>query len=204
MVDDDHDTTVVNVCGVESNNVPVAVNCWVVPLAMLAVSGATVIDAKDEVWNVATPDFPSKVAVIVAVAVVAEPGLLATARPFEPGASLTKATPVSDEVQVAYVVKFCWVLLLSDNVPIAANCKLVVGAMLGAAGGATAIDATFEVVSVVDPVMFPVVAVIMVVPVAEAAVTRPCEPVALLMSAMPISDEAQVTDVVIFCLLLFE
>jgi hypothetical protein len=48
------------------------------------------------------------------------------------------------------------------------------------------------------------VALMTVEPVVEVAVTSPCEPEILLMSAIPVSDEAQVTDVVIFRLLLFE
>jgi hypothetical protein len=48
------------------------------------------------------------------------------------------------------------------------------------------------------------VAVMTVEPVVEVAVTSPCEPGELLMPAIPVSDEAQVTDVVIFRLLLLE
>ena len=124
--------------------------------------------------------------------------------PFEPAASLTSAIPGSDEVQVAKIVKFCWVLLLSDNVPVAVYCSVVVGAMLGGAEGVTAIDATFAFVSVVDPVMPPEEAVMMVVPVVALARTEPCEPAALLMVATPGFDESQVTDDVIFRVLLFE
>jgi hypothetical protein len=69
---------------------------------------------------------------------VVVPALTASARPVLP----TTATPVSAEIQVAHVVKFCLVLLLSDNVPVAANCKVVPGAMLGGARGETSIDAT--------------------------------------------------------------
>lgn len=70
------------------------------------------------------------------------PALTALVRPFEPDVSLTVATPGFDDVQVAHVVRFCCVPLLSDNVPMAMNCKVVPGAMLGGAGGATFIDAT--------------------------------------------------------------
>ena len=59
-------------------------------------------------------------------------------------------------------------------------------------------------VSIVGPVMPLEVAVMTVEPAVEVAVTSPCEPEILLMSAIPVSDEAQVTDVVIFRLLLFE
>lgn len=59
-------------------------------------------------------------------------------------------------------------------------------------------------VSVVEPLMPPDVAVMKVDPVVEAAVTRPCKPGTLLMVAIPLSDESQLTDVVIYRLLLFE
>jgi hypothetical protein len=53
--------------------------------------------------------------------------------------------------------------------------------------------------------MPPEAAVITVEPVVEAAaVARPCECGELLMVAIPGSDESQTTDVVIYCLLLFE
>jgi hypothetical protein len=93
---------------------------------------------------------------------------------------------------------------MSFNVPMAMNCVVVPRAMLGA-GGATFIDATSDVVSVVDPVMPPEAAVIMVEPVVEAAaVTRPCEAEELLMVAIPAFDESQTTAEVIYCLLLLE
>jgi hypothetical protein len=135
---------------------------------------------------------------------VVVPALTAVVSPFEPAVSLTLATPGSNDVQVAKVVKFCWVLLLSDSVPVAVNRKLVVGEMLDGAGGATFIDATCAVVSVAVPVMPLETAVMMVVPVVVVAVTRPLVPATLLMSAIPVSDEFQVTDVVIYALLLFE
>ncbi len=52
--------------------------------------------------------------------------------------------------------------------------------------------------------MPPKVAVTTVEPVVEVAVTSPCEPAVLLMSAIPVSDEAQVTEVVIFRMVLLE
>lgn len=59
VVDEDHVATVVKFCGVESANIPVAVNCWVVPLAILALSGDKVIDATADELNVAEPDCTS-------------------------------------------------------------------------------------------------------------------------------------------------
>ena len=137
---------------------------------------------------------------------MAVPALWAVVNPFEPKISLTVATPVSDEVQVAHAVKSCCVLPASDNVPVAVNCRVVSGAMLGGFNGVTLIDATGYLVSVVDPVTLPEVALIMVEPelMAGVAVASPCEPNVLLMDAIPASDESQTTDVVRFRLLLFE
>ena len=70
----------------------------------------------------------------------AVPGATAVASPFEPGASLTVAIPVSNEVQVANDVKFCTVL--SARVPVAANCWVVPGAMHGGLVGVTVIELT--------------------------------------------------------------
>jgi hypothetical protein len=100
--DEDHVATVVKSCSVKSAKAPVAVNCWVVPFAILALSGDTAMDARGDDWKIADPAFPSYAAVIVVV-----PALTALAMPFEPDKSLTPATPGSDEVQVAHVVKFC-------------------------------------------------------------------------------------------------
>ena len=58
--------------------------------------------------------------------------------------------------------------------------------------------------SVAVPVMPLETAEMMVVPVVEVAVTSPLEPATSLMFAIPVSDELQVTDVVIYRLLLFE
>jgi hypothetical protein len=126
---------------------------------------------------------------------------VAVANPVEPGVLLKVAIKVSDEAHVANDVKFCTVLSIS--VPKAVNCWVVPGAMHGGVVGITVIEATGDVVSVVDPVMLSEVAVIMVEPLVEvAAVTRPCEPMALLIVAIPVDDESQVTDAVRFRLLL--
>jgi hypothetical protein len=49
----------VNTCCVVSIKCPVAANCRVNPLAILALGGDKEIVAKEEVWNVAKPVFPS-------------------------------------------------------------------------------------------------------------------------------------------------
>jgi hypothetical protein len=137
--------------------------------------------------------------------IVAVPALVALVKPLDAAILFTtSATPVSDEVQVANFVRFCEVLLLSESVPKAVNCKLVVGAILGGAGGLTLIDATCAFVSVAVPVMPLKTAAMTVVPVVAVAVTSPLEPAILLMSAIAVFDELQATDVVIYCFTLFE
>lgn len=59
VVDEDQVATVVKICVLESTNVPVAVNCWVVPLAILALSGDRAIDASGDDLNAAEPELPS-------------------------------------------------------------------------------------------------------------------------------------------------
>ncbi len=124
------------------------------------------------------------------------------ASPFDPAVSPTTAIPASKEVHVAQVVKFCTVL--SARVPMAVNCSDVPGAMLDGGDGFIAIDATGEVVSVVDPDMDPEVAVMVVEPIAVVVVARPCEPEALLIVAIPGVDDPQLTSDVKFSLTLFE
>jgi hypothetical protein len=60
-----------------------------------------------------------------------------------------------------------------------------------------------EIVSVVVPLMLTDDAVIVVEP-AATDVARPFDPAALLIVAMPVFDEAQVTDAVISCVDPFE
>jgi hypothetical protein len=188
---------VVKFCMVRSDNVPVAVNCCVVPLAILLPAGVTSIDATADEVSVVEPVTAPYVAVISV-----EPGVWAVASPFELGSLLMVAMLVSSELQVTHVVKFCFVPLMSDNVPVAPNCCVVSGAMLGGFDGVTVIEATGDVVSAVDPVMLPEAAVMMVEPMVMVAVANPCEPGILLIVAIPITDESQVTDAVRFRLLL--
>lgn len=59
VIDEDHVATVVKFCGVESTNVPVAVNCWLVPLAMRALIGDKAIEVSGDDLNAAEPELPS-------------------------------------------------------------------------------------------------------------------------------------------------
>ncbi len=103
--------------------VPVAVNCCVVPRAMLGVAGVTAMDASVALVTVkvAVPDMSPEVAVMVVV-----PAATDAARP----ALLIVATAVSDELHVADAVKSC--VVLSEYVPVAVNCCVVPRAMLRA------------------------------------------------------------------------
>ena len=93
----------VRFCVVLSLYVPVAVNCWVSPLAMLGLSGVTVIDWSAAVVTVSTvePVIPLNLAEMVEV-----PVPTAVASP----AAVMVATVVVADVQVTWLVKFCVVL----------------------------------------------------------------------------------------------
>lgn len=78
------------------DKVPLALNCWVVPTAMVWLTGVTTINATVSTVSVATPEIPPNVAVMVV-----EPVATAVARP-EP---LMIATPGSNELHVANAVK---------------------------------------------------------------------------------------------------
>ncbi len=93
---------VVKVCEALFTNVPFAVNCCVVPGAMLGgFDGSIEIDATEEVVRVTSPLMLPELAVIVAV-----PADTAVASPFETPVLLTKAIASFDEVQVTEDVIF--------------------------------------------------------------------------------------------------
>src|SRR6266581_3693322 len=98
-------TWVVRSCVVLSLKVPVAVNCRVVPFAILGVVGVTVIVDRVAAVTVSVvfPETPPKVAVIVVV-----PAATDVARP----APSIVAKAVFEELQVTWVVKSCVVLSL--------------------------------------------------------------------------------------------
>ena len=102
VFDDDHVTVVVRFLILASVNIPVAVNCWVVmPVAreIVAVAGLTRIDASTGgvMESVALLDVtPDRLAAITVF-----PWATEAARPLEPVALLTVATPVSEECHVA-------------------------------------------------------------------------------------------------------
>ena len=192
-------TDAVIFCVLLSEKVPVAVNCSVVPRAMPGLVDVTAIDTSvaELTVRVVEPEMLPEVAVIVVL-----PAATGVTCPLEPAALLMVATDALDELQVTDVVIFC--VLLSEKAPVAVNCSVVPRAMPGLVD-VTAIDTSVAelTVRVVEPEMLPEVAVIVVLP-AATGVTCPLEPAALLMVATDALDELQVTDVVIFCVLLSE
>jgi hypothetical protein len=185
VLDEVQVTCAVISCVVESEYVPVAVNCWVAPTALLAVAGVTAIEdrvAAAVTVKVAVPDLPLKVAVMVAV-----PAALAVARPL----LATVAVAVLDELQVTCVV-IVWVVE-SEYVPVAVNCW-VVPATLVAVAGVTAIEDRVAAVTVRAAVPdLPLKVAVMVTAPAALAVARPL----LVIVALVVLDEVQVTCVVI-------
>ena len=78
-------------------------NCFVVPLAMLALVGVMAMDARlaAVTVRVVEPETLPESAVIVV-----EPAATEVANPFEPVALLIDATAAVDEPQVTVVVRF--------------------------------------------------------------------------------------------------
>ena len=101
---------------------------------MLGFVGDTSIDTSvaDVTVRVVLPETVPDIALMTV-----EPAATAVARPLEPGALLTVATAAADEVQVTDAVR-SW-LVLSEKMPVAVNCLVVPGAMLGLVG-VTAIE----------------------------------------------------------------
>jgi hypothetical protein len=169
----------------------VAVNCWVVPSAMLGLDGVIARDTSvaGVTASVALADMLPDVAVIVV-----EPTATGVVSPFEPAVLLMAATDVADELQVTVVVRFC--VDPSEYVPVAVNCWVVPSAMLGLDGVITRDTSVAGVtVSVALADMLPDVAVIVVEP-AATGVASPFEPVVLPIVATDVADELQVTDAV--------
>jgi len=200
VVDDDFQVTdVVTFCVELSEYVPVAVNCLDVPKAMLGLVGVSAMETSvaGVTVSVAVPETLPDVAVIVD-----EPAATDVALPLEPAVLLMAATAAVDEFHITVVVRSC--VVLSEYVPVAVNCCVVPGAMLGLVGS-TAMDTSVAEVAVSEVAsdMLPEVAVIVVEP-AATEVANPLEPAALLMAATAVVEELHVTVVVTSCVVLSE
>lgn len=162
-----------------SLNVPVAVNCFVVPMAMLELLGVTAMDTRVAAVTVseAVPLTDPEVAVMVT-----EPVPVLVARPD----ALIDATLTFDDDHVTDVS--CCVLP-SLKKPVATNCWSVPRAIEGDAG-VTEIETMLAAttVSVAVSLKDPIVAVMVTVP-GPAVVARPL----LSMPATVLSEELQVT-----------
>jgi hypothetical protein len=123
-LDDVHVTVVVMSCVLLSLNVPVAVNCFVVPTAILEFAGVTVIETNEAAVTVseAVPLTVPEVAVKLAVPV---PVLVAN-----PVLSIL-ATEVEEE---DHATEGSNCVLPSSKLPTALNCNVVPRAMDGVAG----------------------------------------------------------------------
>ena len=189
--DDFQLTCVVRFSVVLLENVPVAVNCSVLPTTRLVLAGVTAIDCNTAAVTVkpVEPVIPSKVAEIVT-----GPGLTAVASPL----LLIVAHVTSDDFQLTCVVRFSVVLL--ENVPVAVNCSVFPAARLVLAG-VTAIDCNTAAVTViaVEPVIPSKVAEIVTAP----GLTAMASPL-LLIVAHVTSDDFQLTSVVRFSVVLLE
>jgi hypothetical protein len=98
------------------------------------------------------------------------------------------------ELHVAVVVRFC--VLLSEYVPVAVNCSVLVVPIVGFAG-VTAIETSVAgvTVRVAEPFTAPKTALILLDPVPRAVTIPPVVTVATLVVC-----ELQVTEPVIFCI----
>ncbi len=134
----------VSICVVLSGNVAVAVNCCVTPRVMVLFVGAISKDAITA--NVAEPEMLPDEAVIVIFIVPALDEVVT--RPVLPiGASV-----VSEELHATEVVRSCFMPF--EYVPVAVNCSVVPGAMLGLAG-VTAIERSVAVAFPDPPPLHP-------------------------------------------------
>src|SRR5213593_716693 len=162
---------------------PVALNCFVAPLAIVGFTGVTAIDtsAAGPTVKLALPVTPTQVALIWEV-----PWAIPVARPT----ALIIATAAFEETHVTELVRL-WVLP-SEYVPVAANCCVVPLAIDGFAG-VTAIDtnAAGPTVRLVLPVTTPKVALIWELPWAAPVASPPAATVATALF-----DETQAAELV--------
>src|SRR6266478_5496450 len=169
--------TLASTCVELSLNVPVAVNCCESPLAVDGFVGLTLIDCSTAAVTVSTAVF--EVIPLWVALMSLEPMATPVARPV----ALIVAAAVLEEVQVTELVRF-WVVP-SLKVPVAVNCcesPLAIEAL----AGAMVIDCSTAAVTVssVEPLMLPLVAEIVDVPVPTVV----AKPVALIVATVAVPD----------------
>ena len=177
---------------VPSVNVPVAVNCCVVPSGIAAIGGLIAIDSSAAAVTVSSVELLTVPDVALMLAV---PIATLCASP----ARLMVATATVSDDQLTVLLRF-WVLP-SVNVPVAVNCCVVPSASEGVAGVITnETSAAAVTVSVVDPVTVAEVAVMVAIPW-PSLLAKPCVGAALLIVAAAAVSELHCTVSVIFCVL---
>jgi hypothetical protein len=175
---------------VPSLKVPVAVNCWVNPLAIEWLAGVTLIDESVATVTVTVRVVEPEIAPETALMVV-DPAPTVEARPE----AEMVAAPVFVELQVTEAVRF-WVLP-SLKVPEAVNCSVSPLAIKGFAGVTLMEESVVAVtVRVVEPEIAPETALMVVDPVPTAEARPAAE-----MVAVPVFVELHVTEAVRFWVL---
>jgi len=166
VLDDAQFAWLVRLAVVESEYVPVAVNCCVVPATMLGLVGVTAIDVN--VFGACTVKTVPPLTLPRVADIVLVPVDNADASPV----AFTLATPVFAEFQVAVLVRLA--VVPSEYVPVAVNCCVAPVKMVGFAG-VTAIDVNVFgacTVKTVPPFTLPTAAEMVLVP-ADSADARP-------------------------------
>jgi hypothetical protein len=185
-------TTEVTSCVLPSVNVPVAVNCCVVPRTTVGVCGfiASETSVTGFTTSVADPRTEPELTLIVVV-----PALSVLASPAVTVVSLMVATEAAVELQYPDWVRLC--VVPSENVPVAVNGCVVPGA-IAAVGGLMAIETSVADVTVssVEPLTEPEVAEMFAVPCAALVAS----PGALIVAVASVSDD-HVAVFVRFCVL---
>jgi hypothetical protein len=170
--DDCHDTCVVRSCVELSENVPVAVNCCLVPAAIEALVGDTLIEtsAAGVIVIVTDCEVEPDVALIVA---------LPCPTPVATPVLETETTPLEDEAQLIDEVRSC--VVPSEYVPVAWNCTVVPTAIDGFVGVIETETSVAGVIVIVAVVFLPPYAPVIV---AEPVLLPVARPFALILTAL--------------------
>src|SRR5712664_2508015 len=171
----DAHTALLSTCVELSLNVPVAVNCCVIPLVIEGFAGVTAIDTSVAGVTVSSVE-PLMLPLVAEIVEVPAPTAVAS-----PVLLIVATVPVPD----AHTALLSTCVELSLNVPVAVNCCVAPLVIEGFAG-VTAIDTSVVGVTVssVEPLMLPLVAEIVEVP----APTAVASPVLLIVATVPVPD----------------
>jgi hypothetical protein len=172
----DAHTALLSTCLELSLNVPVAVNCCAAPLTIDGFAGVTAMDTSVAGVTVSSVE-PVMLPLVAEIVEVPTPTAVAS-----PVLLIVATVPVPD----AHTALLSTCLELSLNVPVAVNCCVAPLVIKGFAG-VTAIDTSVVggvTVSSVEPLILPLVAEIVEVPVP----TLVARPVLLIVATVPVPD----------------